>query len=55
MEIFLNRMVYNPKGDGQDYVNKEAFMTRFWSAYTYDEITEDEVKVNTNKFLPGST
>jgi hypothetical protein len=27
-------------------------MTKFWSAYTYDEITEEETKVKTNKFLP---
>lgn len=43
---------------GQDYISKEAFIKRFWSAYTYDDVAvaeEEQTGPTASKFLPGAT
>ena len=38
INVFLERV----RGEGNSYVTKDAFVSRFWSAFTYDQIAEGE-------------
>jgi hypothetical protein len=49
-EIFLQRTAE----EGKSYISREAFVKRFWSAYTYDDVVtrEEQVATAASSMLP---
>ena len=37
MKMFIDKLI----GEGKTYITKEAFIQRFWSAFTYEQLQID--------------